>query len=64
MTIIELRPTQVMRKNNIRLLEYWKNENEPFYMAVSAKDYMDRTELKATNRKQAIKEFTRDIIGK
>ena len=63
MRVINARPTQVMRRNNIKLMEYWKNEKEPFYMAVSVNDYMDRTELKATNRRKAINEFIKDIIG-
>lgn len=60
---IELRPTQVMRRNNIKLMEYWHNEKDPFYVAVSVKDYTNRTELKATNRRKAINEFIKDIIG-
>lgn len=51
--------TVVKRANNFRLMEFWHNERTPYYM-VKTPDY-EYIELEAVNRKQAIKQFFKEL---
>lgn len=51
--------TVVKRAKNHRLMEFWINEHQPYYM-IKTPDY-EYIELEAVNRKQAIKAFFKEL---
>lgn len=51
--------TVVKRAKNHRLMEYWLNENQPYYM-IRTPDY-EYIPCAGLNRKQAIKNFFKEL---
>lgn len=51
--------TVVKRAKNHRLMEFWINEHQPYYMVKNPD--CEYTMLAAVNRKQAIKQFFKEL---